>query len=213
VLVHAHRSGGHGSAGWNAVLATLDELLWTLAPRTSLEERERLAALLPSVRDHAAQALFRAGVPPDRIEACLAELDRLQAEVRRAPAAVASLITTTSGLGRGVADDVTATLHVSADGVRDEGLERGAWFEFTEEDGSHLRARLNWLSPVQGACVFKETARNRSFALSLANLRARRDAGTARAVDGPGVALACIEAALSDLARERGLGPGAVRPG
>lgn len=213
VLVHAHRTAGHGSAAWNGALAVLDELLWTLAPRTSLEERGRLAELLPGVRDRVAQGLIRARVPAPQIESRLAELDRLHAEVRRAPAAVANLITTTSGLGKKVSDDVTATLHVSAEAVQDEGLQRGAWFEFTEDDGSHLRARLGWLSPVQGACVFKEVARNRSFALSMADLRAQRDAGRARPVDGPGVALACIDAALADLARERGIGPGAERSG
>ena len=125
---------------------------------------------------------------------------------------MANAITTTAGLGQGITDDVTATLHISSEVATDEGLARGAWFEFTEEDGSHLRARLNWLSPVQGACVFKETARNRSFALSLADLRAKRDAGVARPVDGPGVALACIEAALADMARARGIEPGGMRP-
>lgn len=212
VLVHAHRSSGHGSPAWNAALATLDELLWTLAPRTSLEERERLEELLPAVRDHAWQGFIRAQLPPAQIESRLAELDRLQAQVRSFPAAMANAITTTAGLGQGITDDVTATLHVSSEEVQDEGLARGAWFEFTEEDGSHLRARLNWLSPVQGACVFKETARNRSFALSLADLRAKRDAGMARPVDGPGVALSCIEAALADMARERGIEPGGMRP-
>jgi hypothetical protein len=211
-LVHAHRAAGHGSPAWNEALATLDAVLWTLAPRTSLEERGRLEELLPSVRDRVRQGLVRAQLPPVQVESRLAELDRLQAEVRRSPAAMATAITTTAGLGQGITDDVTATLHVSSEEVQDEGLARGAWFEFTEEDGTHLRARLNWLSPVQGACVFKETARNRSFALSLADLRAKRDAGLARRVDGPGVALACIEAALADLARERGIEPGAVRP-
>ena len=102
---------------------------------------------------------------------------------------------------------------MSAEEVQDEGLARGSWFEFTEDDGSHLRARLNWLCPVQGACVFKETARNRSFALSMADLRAKRDAGRVRPVDGPGVALACIEAALAEMARERGIDPGAMHAG
>ena len=212
VLVHAHRSSGHGSPAWGSALATLDELLWTLAPRTSLEERERLEELLPAVRDRARQGFIRAQLPPAQIESRLAELDRLQAQVRSSPAAMANAITTTAGLGQGITDDVTATLHISSEEVQEEGLARGAWFEFTEEDGSHRRARLNWLSPVQGACVFKDTARNRSFALSLADLRAKRDAGMARPVDGPGVALACIEAALADMARERGIEPGGLRP-
>lgn len=205
VLADAHRTAGHGSPRWNAVLATLDDLLWTLKPRATAEERARFESLRPSVRDRLRQGLIHIHLAPERIESRLAELDRLHEELRRSPAAVASAITTTAGLGQGITDDVTATLHISSGEVLDEGLARGAWFEFTEADGSHRRARLNWLSPVQGACVFKEMARNRSFALSVADLRAKRDAGLARPVDGPGIALACIEGSLADLARQRGL--------
>ena len=207
VLVRAHRTAGQGSAPWNAELATLDDLLWTLVPRGTAEERERLEALLPSVRDRVSQGLIRAQVPPEQIEARLAEMDRLHAELRRSPGAVAGALTTTAGLRQDITDDVTATLHVSSEEVLDEGLARGVWFEFTDDDGTHHRARLNWLSPVQGACVFKDPARNRSFAISLADLRARRDAGRARPVDGPGVASASVEGALQDLARERGVLP------
>ncbi len=205
VLVHAHRSAGRDGAAWKADLATLDDLLWTLTPRATAEERERLRTLTPSVRDRVRQGLIRAGLDPAPIESRLAEMDHLHAEVLRAPAAVAGSSTTTAGLGRNISDDVTTTLHISAEEVLDEGLARGSWFEFTADDGTHLRARLSWLSPVQGACVFKDTARNRSFAVSLADLRAKRDAGRARPVDGPGVALACIDGALADLAREHGL--------
>lgn len=213
VLIHAHRAAGHGSAQWNAELATLDDLLWTLSPRGTAEERRRFEELLPSVRDRVWQGLIRAQLAPAQIEARLAEMDRLHEELRKSPGAVASAITTTAGLGQAIKDDVTATLHVSSDEVAEEGLARGEWFEFTEDDGSHLRARLNWLSPGQGACVFKDTARKRSFAISLADLRAKRDAGRARRVDGPGVALACIEGALADAAREQGVETGAERPG
>lgn len=208
VLVQAHRAAGHGSAQWNAELATLDDLLWTLAPRVTAAERERFEALVPSVRDRVRQGLVHARLPEAEIESRLAEVDRLHAELRRSPAAAVGALTSTAGLGQGIADDVTATLHVTSEDVADEGLARGAWFEFTDDDGMHLRARLNWLSAVQGACVFKEPARNRSFAISLADLRAKRDAGRARPVDGPGVAHACIEGAIADLARERGLDPG-----
>jgi hypothetical protein len=212
-LVHAHRTGGHGSPAWLAELATLDDLLWTLAPRATAEERARFDALVPSVRDRFVKGQAGAGFSTEKIEARLAELDRMHALLRRSPAAVANAITTTAGLGKSITDDVTATLHVSSQDATEEGLAKGAWFEFTEDDGTRLRARLNWLSPVQGACVFKETARNRSFALSLADLRARRDAGRARPVDGPGVAHACIEGALADMARERGIEPGPLHAG
>ncbi|MGZ5573295.1 MAG: hypothetical protein ACXWF6_19425, partial [Usitatibacter sp.] len=68
-------------------------------------------------------------------------------------------------------------------------------------DGARRRCRLTWMSPVQGTCLFKDLERNRSFAISLDELREKRRAGVAVPVDGPGVAQASIEGALADVAR------------
>jgi hypothetical protein len=57
---------------------------------------------------------------------------------------------------------------------------------------------------VQGTCVFKDLDRNRSFAISVDELREKRRGGRAAVVDGPGVAQSSIEGAIADVAR--GLG-------
>jgi hypothetical protein len=204
VLAHDYRVMGAGTPPWNADVETLDDLLWVLSPRPAKADRERLATLLPSARFRLWQGLIRAQVPSEDIESLLDQFDRLQADMQRAPIAAVQA-EAAAGLSAAMADDFTATLHVSSDAVQEEGIARGAWFEFTEDDGTLARARVAWVSPVQGACVFKDVARNRSFAMSLADLRQRREAGRARPVDGPGVAHACIEGALADVARERGL--------
>lgn len=205
VLEHDHRTLGKDSERWNADLLTLDDLLWTFTPRATAVERERLATLLPSVRFRLWQGLIRSQHDTGVIEALLDEHDRIQQDLQASPLAAAQReLATTIALGPVAGEDFTATLHVSSGELDDEGVARGAWFEFTEDDGSTRRARLAWVSPVQGACVFKDIARNRSFAISLADLRAKRERGTAKPVDGPGVAHASIEGALADVARERG---------
>ncbi|HRA23651.1 MAG TPA: DUF1631 family protein, partial [Usitatibacteraceae bacterium] len=205
VLEHDHRTAGAGSPQWNADIETLEDLLWTLTPRATAAEREKLKALMPTVRYRMWQGLIRAQLPTGTIEGLLDELDGIHGVMQRAPLSAAQHeLATTVAFARPARDDFTATLHVNSDEIRDEGLARGAWYEFTEDDGTVRRARLAWVSPVQGACVFKDIARNRSFAISLADLRAKRDAGRARPVDGPGVARSSIEGALEDVARERG---------
>ncbi|MCL4689021.1 MAG: DUF1631 family protein [Burkholderiales bacterium] len=205
VLEHDHRTAGAGSPQWNADIETLEDLLWTLTPRATAAEREKLKALMPTVRYRMWQGLIRAQLPTGTIEGLLDELDGIHGVMQRAPLAAAQHeLATTVAFSRPARDDFTATLHVNSEEIRDEGLSRGAWYEFTEDDGTVRRARLAWVSPVQGACVFKDIARNRSFAISLADLRAKREAGRARPVDGPGVARSSIEGALEDVARERG---------
>jgi hypothetical protein len=101
-------------------------------------------------------------------------------------------------------DDYTATLRVSSGSLAEEGLARGVWMEFTEDDGRKQRCRLNWMSPVQGTCIFKDLDRNRSFAISVDDLRAKRKEGKVVIVDGPGVAQSTIDGAIADVARNLG---------
>jgi len=211
VLAHDHRTEGKGGTLWLADLEALEDLLWTLTPRVSEAERLRLATLLPSLRYRMKQGFLRAGLARGEADALMEQMRQIHSELERSPAAAAhGELRLTAGPGASYEDDVTATLNVASRALEDEGLVRGAWFEFTEEDGRKHRCRLNWVSPVQGACVFKDLAAGRSFAIALDELRERREAGRAERVDGPGFAGPSIEAALHEVARERGAEADAV---
>jgi hypothetical protein len=210
VLLHDFTNGGEQSANWSASLEVLDDILWILTPRGTPEERTRLVSLLPSLLFRLKMGYQRAGLAQDDANLRVEELKQLLDEVMRSPVAAAH------GALRKVpapmpADDYTATLHISSASLAEEGLARGAWFEFTGEDGAKNRARLNWMSPVQGTCVFKDLDRNRSFAISVDELREKRRAGRAAIVDGPGVAQSSIEGAIADVARGLG-GPTETAP-
>jgi Protein of unknown function (DUF1631) len=209
VLIYDHLDAGSEGADWKTDLETLDDLLWSMKPHSSKEERARLVSLLPSMLYRMKLGFLRAGFEPEQAEAYLEELKELHAALARAPAAAAH----GAQLGKTPAtpphyDDFTATLHVSSGALTEEGFKRGAWIEFTEPDGMKHRCRLNWMSPVQGTCVFKDLERNKSFAISVGDLRERQRAGTALIVDGPGIAQASIEGAISDVARDLGAAPG-----
>ena len=211
MLAHDHRTEGKGGTLWLADLEALEDLLWTLTPRVSEAERLRLATLLPSLRYRMKQGFLRAGLARGEADALMEQMRQIHSELERSPAAAAhGELRLTAGPGASYEDDVTATLNVASRALEDEGLVRGAWFEFTEEDGRKHRCRLNWVSPVQGACVFKDLAAGRSFAIALDELRERREAGRAERVDGPGFAGPSIEAALHEVARERGAEADAV---
>jgi hypothetical protein len=203
VLIQDLRATRRDSPQWNTDLETLQDLLWALTPRASEEERNRMDALLPSLRYRMWQAQIRAQLPAADIEALQGDFDRLLAEIRMAPASPGAG-EATALLGPYAGDETTATLHVSSRQADDEGIVRGAWFEFLDEEGSARRARLTWMSAIQGTCVFKDLAHNRSFAISLDDLREQRALGKAARVEGPGVASSSILGALEDVARERG---------
>lgn len=203
VMVRDYLQGGEKSPNWNADMEVLDDILWVLTPRVVHDERERLVSLLPSLLFRLKMGYQRAGFSQDTANTYVEELRQLLDEVLKAPVAAAH------GTLRKVppvmpVDDYTATLRVSSASLAEEGLARGVWFEFTEDDGSKQRCRLNWMSPVQGTCVFKDLERNRSFAISVDDLRDKRRDGKAVVVDGPGIAQSSIDGAIADVARTLG---------
>ncbi len=201
VMVRDYHVAGDASEEWTQDVELLDDMLWVLVPRASSEERSRLAAMLPTLIFRMKIAFLRTEIDPAQSAERIERLRGLLDEVVRTPlAAVRSAERRArTAAAPPAADDYTATLHTSS--ASEEGLARGSWFEFREPDGATRRCRLTWMSAVQGACVFKDLDRNRSFALGLGELRERRRAGSAVQVDGPGVAAASVEAALADVAR------------
>jgi hypothetical protein len=204
VLVFDFLAGGEESDDWSADIETLDDLLWMMTPHFAQEDRDRMVSLLPSLLFRLRQGYQRAAIETELARALLEEMKELHAALARSPAAAAHGRT----LRRQAAmeatvpapEDYTATLHISSGTLAEEGLARGAWFEFVEADGVRRRCRLTWMSPVQGTCLFKDLEKNRSFAIGIEALRERRRAGTAAPVDGPGVAQASIEGAIADVA-------------
>lgn len=208
VLIFDHLDAGSEGADWKTDIETLDDLLWSMKPHPSRGERARLVSLLPSMLYRMKLGFLRAGFEPEQAEAYLEELKELHAAFARAPVAAAH----GAQLGKTPVqppnyDDYTATLHVSTGALSEEGFERGTWIEFNEEGGTKRRCRLNWMSPVQGTCVFKDLEKNKSFAISIGDLREKLRAGTAAFVDGAGIAQASIDGAISDVARELGAEP------
>jgi hypothetical protein len=205
VLVFDFLAGGEEGDDWKSDVETLDDLLWMMTPHFAQEDRDRMVSLLPSLLFRLRLGYQRAAIDAERSKELLDEMKELHAALARSPAAAAhGRKLRKAALAEATVpapEDYTATLHVSSASLAEEGLHRGAWFEFIEPDGLRRRCRLNWMSPVQGTCLFKDLENNRSFAISLEDLRERRRAATALAVDGPGVAQSSIEGAIEDVAK------------
>ena len=203
VLVFDYIQGGENAPNWSGDLEVIDDILWVLTPHATEEERSRLTSLLPSLLFRLRMGFQRMGMPLEKANECMEELRTLLDEVVKAPVAAAHGAIRKTPPSMPV-DDYTATLRVTSGSLAEEGLARGVWIEFTDADGTKNRARLNWMSPVQGTCVFKDLERNRSFAISVDDLREKRRAGKAVIVDGPGVAQSTIDGAIADVARNLG---------
>jgi hypothetical protein len=62
-------------------------------------------------------------------------------------------------------------------------LQQGAWVEFTQDDGSSLRAKLTWISPVTGVYLFTNRQGLKACDRTLPGLAADLRRGSARVLD------------------------------
>lgn len=64
-----------------------------------------------------------------------------------------------------------------------KGLKRGVWIEFKQDDGSTLRAKLAWISPLQGTYLFTNRLGQRAVSINAQGLAAKFHDGHAQVID------------------------------
>jgi len=79
-LVVSYAAHGEGSERWAITLGTMDDLIWSVAPKESGEDRKKLVSLLPELlkRLHAGMDLI--ALPPESRSKFFAELVRCHAQ-------------------------------------------------------------------------------------------------------------------------------------
>lgn len=197
VLGSAHENGGAESAAWVAALETLDNLLWSVKPKSGAEERTRLVKMLPGMLKALDEGMKIAGLDDDERKEALNTLAPLHANAVRASASKAASLAAESPApdeleppeeaesaesdgpptlqsetltGEDVVVDTIAVAPRPGRKARGFGsvlarMEKGTWVEFKQPDGSTLRARLSWVSPLKGMHVFVNPDSSRSLAL------------------------------------------------
>lgn len=196
VLASAHENGGAESASWIAALETLDNLLWSVKPKSGAEERSRLVKMLPGMLKALDEGMKIAGLDEDERKDALNTLAPLHADAVRgtmkapppgtespAPSEPDPLEEPAAAEPEGPPQLQTETLTgedvvvetiavASRPGRRSRGfgaslarLEKGTWVEFSQPDGTAMRARLSWVSPLKGMHVFVNPDSSRSLAL------------------------------------------------
>jgi len=194
-LTHLYVSAGEDSDAWNGAVTTLEDLVWSIQPKRSSEDRRHLVALLPSLlkrisagmqsREWPAEA--REAFMTNLVEAHAAAVKPTLAHVESPTAAVAEQARAQIEVAKAVGDEAAATRAAALaeamapapppepeperELLEDEyleiarSLERGMWVEFEDDDGQLSFAKLAWVSPLRGTYLF--TNRQGQKALSI----------------------------------------------
>jgi hypothetical protein len=213
MLEHVYLKDGDESESWSSAVTTLEDLVWSVQPKRTAEDRKHLVALLPSllkrlaggihnqrwsqaerdafmtnlVEAHAAavKPSFAATASPT---AAVAEAARAQAEVAKASGDEAAAARA-EALALAMAPAEPAPPELVSEIVDDEyleiarNLERGMWVEFEDESGQLAFAKLAWVSPLRGTYLFTNRQGQKAMSMTADELATRFRADRARLVE------------------------------
>jgi hypothetical protein len=192
VLAADWLNGGQHGEAWQADERVLEDLLWSIQPKTDPEERRRLGQLVPELLGRIKAGLDRVGVSAEArapfLDACFA----LQAAAIRgrvsppgAPAAAAAASVDADSLVVLEAEGVTlksmrsANPDARASGEVVSELVIGDWVEFVMPDNKLHCGRLCWISPDLGNPLFLNPSWDCAISVARSSLERQFAAGQA----------------------------------
>ena len=212
-LVQMHLQGGEESEAWALALATLDDLVWSVQPKRSSEERKKLVAMLPNLLKRLHGGLQNVGWNSGEREQFMSNLVEAHAAAVKPSLAAEAVPTTAVAAAASAAaeeaqakgDEETATkaralaeamapapppapepvVEIVQDRYAELAatLERGMWIEFEGDDGQLAFAKLAWVSPLRGTYLFTNRQGQKAVSLTADELAERFRTDRARLVE------------------------------
>ncbi|OLC67598.1 MAG: hypothetical protein AUH79_04140 [Betaproteobacteria bacterium 13_1_40CM_4_64_4] len=212
-LEQLHLQGGEESEAWASALATLDDLVWSVQPKRTSEERKKLVAMLPNLLKRLHGGLQNVGWEAGERERFMGNL--VEAHAAAVKPSLASMPMPTTAVAEAAAaaaeeanakgDVETATkaralaeamapapppapepmIEVVQDHFAELAatLERGMWIEFEGEGGQLAFAKLAWVSPLRGTYLFTNRQGQKAVSLTADELADRFRNDRARLVE------------------------------
>jgi len=212
-LERTYLAHGEDSDPWAQGLATLEDLVWSVQPKKTAEDRKHLVALLPSLLKRLSSGLAQAAWEPAERESFMANL--VEAHAAAVKPSLSSVPLPTSAVAEQAKVDAE---HAKAAGdeaaaaraeqlaaamamaeplpeaevpevIEDhfleiaQSLERGMWVEFEGDDGQLAFAKLAWVSPLRGTYLFTNRQGQKALSMTAEELAERFRLDRARLVE------------------------------
>jgi hypothetical protein len=163
---------GETSVEWKQALNFADAFVWSAAPKSSEEDRQRLRDLLPGMYDYLRKGLATVAYQGDDVQRLLRELNTFhQSLIDVAPKAAAAARTAGAAVDPAVAE-IVGMMEKNALRCEPEtspeaedvdpacikqirAMKVGDWVEFGHADSdAKQRAKLSWISPISHKYLF-----------------------------------------------------------
>ncbi|MDQ3027237.1 MAG: DUF1631 domain-containing protein [Pseudomonadota bacterium] len=221
-------SEGEGSPAWQELVHTMDDLLWSVEPKTTPEERKRLVVMLPGMLKQIHHGLARGAMGEAERDAFLGELVDCHALAVKAglrglaavPELPAPAPLEEPKLEREIlpAGDDSHVEEIRLRGPRGAAvrnvftrtgiytnLRRGTWVEFARAASAPTRARLTWVSPNKGVYLFTNPATGaNAVSISPEALAEQMRLGEARVIDDAPLVDRAVDSMIENLRKVHG---------
>jgi hypothetical protein len=212
-LERVYLEQGEESESWGSSVNTLEDLVWSVQPKRTPEDRRHLVALLPSLLKRLSAGMQNRGWVSDERESFMSNLVEAHAaavkpsfsQANSPTHAVAEAAKAQAEIAKASGDQVLAAKaealavamtpaepepveperEVVADDYLEiaQSLERGMWIEFEADDGQLAFAKLAWVSPLRGTYLFTNRQGQKALSMTAEDLADRFRADRARLVE------------------------------
>jgi hypothetical protein len=162
---------GKDSDAWKQAVKTMDELIWSVKPKRTPEQRQRLVSIQPKLLQSLRNGMERLSIPATERDDFISLLVRahgrtaIQDDASESPAdSPQNTDETTEPAPAPKAETrtekvaTTSPLPAISDPYLNQAkmLKPGAWLEFIGSDGKATRGKLSWISPITGTLLFTD---------------------------------------------------------
>ncbi|MBI1891968.1 MAG: DUF1631 family protein [Burkholderiales bacterium] len=196
-----------------SAVSTMDDLVWSVKPKITMEDRKELIGKLPSILQRLNKWLNVVKWDEAERVKFFADLAETHASIVRAPLPMTperrleiAVEVAKKAAERRLQKLANAKPEPEADEFDEKikSLERGAWFNFFSDDFNAIkRAKLSWVSPMKSLFIFTSHNKEDTFQLTDKDLAQRMRKNTAQQVMAEG---------LVDRALTQAFGAGANDP-
>jgi len=227
-LAGVQKTEGEGSTGWHALLRTMDDLLWSVEPKVSADDRKRLITMLPAMLRELQQGMARAALAEEARNAFLGALVDCHAQAVKAGMRGLAALPEVKPVTLAPAKAEIERAVIPAGDIRVEeirlrspapaavrnvftrtgiwtNLQRGTWVEFNREEVAAVRSRLTWISPNKGVYLFTNPFEaNTAISISPEALAEQMRLGEARVIDDAPLVERAVDSMLTNLREAQG---------
>ena len=200
VLVRDYLDGGRKGLSWKLGTATLDELLKSVEPGMTPDDRSNRARMLPSLIELLREGIQRANVSMGPFENFFTDLQLVHENAVRGMHSAGIEAARSLNDNGSTSDQPDSSISPSTV-LAEMGLCGGEWLEL-REGGQTQRWRLAWMTPIKGTCVLKHYESRATRTMELAELKKRVTNGSAIIVKGAGLTASVIDEAFTVIARK-----------